>query len=151
VDTPSATQDFAPSPPPTFPSQGLSTPASPTVAAIPTTLPVVRTNLTATDPASVKLDSGKLQLVEFFAYWCPLCKSMAPVLHLLEDKYSSQVLFSYLDVDNDATRVFKTALGYHFPPQIFLLDGQGKVLQQWSGYVGLDELEKALNDQGVNP
>jgi hypothetical protein len=35
----------------------------------PQTAPVVRAELEATDPATVNLAAGKVQLVEFFAFW----------------------------------------------------------------------------------
>jgi hypothetical protein len=32
-------------------------------------MPTPRTNMEATDPGTVKLASGQVQLVEFFAFW----------------------------------------------------------------------------------
>jgi thiol-disulfide isomerase/thioredoxin len=100
------------------------------------------------DPATVHLDSGQTQLVEFFATWSNLSKSMAPVLNRLEAKYSERIQFTYLDVDDKANSRFKQALGYQFPPHLFLLDGQGKVLKVWKGYVRVEELEEAFATQG---
>jgi len=39
------------------------------VQPIPVAMPTPRPELQATDPASVQLSSGRLQLVEFFAFW----------------------------------------------------------------------------------
>jgi thiol-disulfide isomerase/thioredoxin len=101
--------------------------------------------LRATDPTQFVLNSGKYQLVEFFAFWCPTCKSMAPVLKNLENKYRSKVQFIYLDIDDPKTNPFKQALGYQYQPHLFLIDGEGKVLQQWVGYVTEEELDVILN------
>lgn len=53
----------------TLPPASLSqSTANPTANAVPTAAPVSR-KLHATNPATVKLASGKPQLVEFFAFW----------------------------------------------------------------------------------
>lgn len=105
---------------------------------------IVRTEMQATDPASVNLASGNIQLVELFAFWSPTSKSMAPVIHALEDKYQSRIKFVYLDVDDSRNDSFKQTLGYRFPPQFFLLDRDGRIIDQWRGYVSRDILEQAL-------
>jgi len=112
---------------------------------------VVRVTQKITDPATVQLDSGQIQLVEFFASWSNLSKSMAPVLNGLEAKYSERIQFTYLDVDDKANLRIKQALGYQFPPHLFLLDGQGKVLKVLKGYVRVEELEEAFASQGAMP
>jgi thioredoxin-like negative regulator of GroEL len=121
------------------------------VTLVPSIPLVVRVTQKITDPTTVRLDAGQLQLVEFFGAWSNLSKSMAPVLNRLEAKYSGSIQFTYLDVDNKANSRFKQALGYQFPPHLFLLDGQGKVLQVWKGYVRVKELEEAFAAQGVTP
>jgi thiol-disulfide isomerase/thioredoxin len=106
--------------------------------------PTPRSQLQATDPSTVQLASGEIQLVEFFANWCPTCQAMVPVVHGLESKYGAKVRFVYLDVDDPATEEFKRDLGYRYQPHIFLLDGEGNVLAQWVGMVTGDELERAI-------
>lgn len=108
------------------------------------TASIVRTEMQATDPTSVNLASGTIQLVELFAFWSPTSKSMAPVIHALEDKYQSRIGFVYLDVDDSRNDSFKQILGYKFPPQFFLLDRDGTIIDQWQGYVSRDVLEQAL-------
>lgn len=101
--------------------------------------------LRATDPQAFVLASGGYQLVEFFAYWCPTCKSMAPVLRNLEHKYSGKIQFIYLDIDDPRTNPFKQSLGFQYQPHLFLIDGEGKVIKQWVGYVTEDELDAVLS------
>jgi thiol-disulfide isomerase/thioredoxin len=126
----------------------------PTGTLLPTPAPIVRVTLKATDPSTVRLDAGdagQLQLVEFFAFWSPLCKSMAPVVHLLEDQYNGRIQFTYLDVDDRANDRFKQALGYQYAPQFFLLDSQGEILKQWKGYVRSEDLVAEFTTLGVAP
>jgi thiol-disulfide isomerase/thioredoxin len=105
---------------------------------------IVRTSLQVTDPTTVQLISGKYQLIEFFAFWCPQSKSMAPVINGLEDKYKGRISFVYFDIDNPATNPFKQALGYRNQPHFFLLDGEGKIIHQWRGFTLVDEFEAVL-------
>jgi thioredoxin 1 len=101
--------------------------------------------LKATDPTTFQLASEGYQLVEFFAFWCPTCKSMAPILHRLENKYAGKVRFVFLDIDDPRTNEFKQMLGYQYQPHIFLLDSGGNIVKQWVGFVSEDELDGALS------
>ena len=65
-------------------------------------------------------------------------------MHGLEQQYGSQVNFVYLDIDDPATESFRRQLGFRVQPQLFLLDKDGSVLQQWFGLVSREELEAAL-------
>lgn len=123
-----------------------TTVVSPTVTS---TSEQVSTALKATDPRSVQLASGKVQLVEFFAFWSPVSKAMAPVMHRLGTRYRGQMGFVYLDVDDPANQLFKVLLGDRLPPVFFLLDGDGKVLHQWQGYVTFEEFEAQFTQVGV--
>lgn len=99
----------------------------------------------ATDPSQVQLASGKVQLVEFFAFWDGASKSMAPMLNALAAEYDGKMNFVFLDVDNPANKKFKDALNYRIQPQFFLLDKQGSIIKQWQGYVDEAELRAAMD------
>jgi hypothetical protein len=60
---------------------------------------------------------------------------MKPIVHGLEAEYHTQILFTYLDVDDPATNVFKQGLGYRYQPEFYLLDASGAVVQKWVGPV----------------
>ena len=65
-------------------------------------------------------------------------------MHGLEAEWGGQVDFVYLDIDDSATEPFKRQLGYRVQPNMFLVDQDGRVLQQWLGFVDADTLEAAL-------
>ncbi len=70
---------------------------------------------------------------------------MAPIVHGLEAKYSSQIRFTYLDIDDPATETFRRELGFSgFRPHIYLLGPDGEVLQEWIGFTEADLLDSAL-------
>jgi thiol-disulfide isomerase/thioredoxin len=105
-----------------------------------------RAELRASDPTTVTLASGNLQLVEFIAYWCVTCKAIAPTVHGLESLYGDEINFVYLDREDPATFQFQEQLGYIYQPHFFLLDEGGAVIGQWRGYVDGLVLQQALVD-----
>lgn len=128
---------------------GPTPPSAPTQVSSPTpTQGLVRTRLQATDPRTFEIISGQNQLVEFFAFWSPTSRSMAPIMYSLEDRYQDQIRFVYLDIDDPANSLFKSLIGSRMPPLFFLLDGQGNVVKEWSGYVSATEFESAFATLG---
>src|SRR5687767_1669866 len=61
------------------------------------------TDYIASDPAIVR-NTGRPQVIEFFAFWCTTCQAMRPILHELQDRYTERVDFVYLDIDADNTK-----------------------------------------------
>ena len=66
-------------------------------------------------------------------------------MHGLEVEYYDRVDFVYLDIDDPRTDPFKQQLGYRYQPHIFLMDGEGNVVQQWVGPVSESDLAAALD------
>ena len=117
--------------------------STPTPTTTPT-LGLLRTELVASDPKSFRLAGGEYQLVEFFAFWSPESQSMAPVMNVLEQRYSDRMRFVYLDIDDPANSLFKTLLANRLPPLFFLLDGSGNIMHEWQGYIELDAFETTI-------
>ena len=67
-------------------------------------------------------------------------------MHGLESTWGDQIQFVYLDIDDPRNDVFKSQLGYRVQPHLFLLDGNGSMLQQWLGFVEASELEAAFGE-----
>lgn len=67
-------------------------------------------------------------------------------MHGLESDYYSRINFVYLDIDDSANDAFKKQLDYRYQPHLFLLDGNGNVIEQWVGPVTKDELVKAFDN-----
>lgn len=104
----------------------------------------VRRSLLASDPGRFQQASGKIQLVEFFAFWDGLSKALAAMIHGLESEYGGRINFVYLDIDDPANERLKQQLGYKLQPEFFLLDGRGNLLEHWTGAVTESELRSAI-------
>jgi len=63
------------------------------------------------------------------------------MVHGLEAKYFGRIRFTYLDADDVNTRAFQQQLGFYYQPEVYLLDGDGNVLQKWVGFTSEDEFE----------
>ncbi|HSG25395.1 MAG TPA: hypothetical protein VLA32_04695 [Anaerolineales bacterium] len=55
---------------------------------------------------------------------------MAPVVHGLENKYSEQMNFVFLDMDNPETKELRDELGfqYNWRPYFFFLNSEGEMV-----------------------
>lgn len=69
---------------------------------------------------------------------------MAPIVHGLEYEYYGRMNFVYLDIDDPANDNFESQLGFRYQPQMFLLDGNGNILQEWIGPVAEADLRAAF-------
>ena len=67
---------------------------------------------------------------------------MAPMVHGLEAKYFGRIQFTYLDADDIGTEPFQRALGFRYQPEVYLLDGEGNVLQKWIGFTPEEQFEE---------
>ena len=65
-------------------------------------------------------------------------------MHGLEIEWQDEIDFVYIDIDDPRAEELKRELGYRVQPHVFLLDGEGTVLQQWFGFVAAEELEAAF-------
>lgn len=70
---------------------------------------------------------------------------MKSVVHGLEAEYSDRIDFVYLDIDDPNTASLKAELGYIGQPHFFLIDGDGKIVQQWLGFVPEAEFVNAFD------
>ncbi|MGW8144975.1 MAG: TlpA family protein disulfide reductase [Anaerolineales bacterium] len=65
-------------------------------------------------------------------------------MHGLEADYYNKINFVYLDIDDPANETFKQELRFIYQPQMFLLDGDGRVLKEWVGPLPREEFQKVF-------
>ena len=71
---------------------------------------------------------------------------MAPVVHGLEQKYSSHIEFIYLDAVDSSTSELRSKLNYSSYPTFILLDGKGNEVKRWVGRVEQSDFIVVLDD-----
>ena len=69
---------------------------------------------------------------------------MAPVVHGLEAEYYGKINFAFLDANDPATEYYQREFGFRVQPEFYLVDGQGKVVQKWFGYVDAEDFRAAF-------
>ena len=112
------------------------------------------------------LASGKPVLVDFWATWCAPCVSAMPELQRLHKKHAAKgfsVVGISIDEEHGKARKFAAKKKLAYPvyldaaetpawstfhvrsiPAVFLVDGQGRIVQQWLGKVDMKEVEQAV-------
>lgn len=75
---------------------------------------------------------------------------MQPIVHGLEETYSDQIEFIYLNIDDPNTAQAQRDYGFRVQPHFILLDANGEVVQQWFGYNSANVFEDAFNNLLAN-
>ncbi len=88
--------------------------------------------LQATNPAQFTFASGQDQIVMMYAPWDRISQDSTQLMHTFEEKYLGRVRFSYLNISDPKNKVALQKLNYWFYPQFAYLDGQGRILSQWT-------------------
>ena len=103
-------------------------------------LPPVPKDMYASDPKLVR-NTGRPQVVEFFAFWCDVCKAMHPDMVTLQQEYQQQADFIYLDIDADNTKELRQSMGFTgLRPTIVFLAADGTEMGRLVGQHTLQEL-----------
>ena len=71
---------------------------------------------------------------------------MAPIVHGLKNEYGDRMVFTFLDIDDADTKPWMEELVYVGRPFYVLLDAEGNVLYQWSGFVPEADLREKFEE-----
>ncbi|HEV2851620.1 MAG TPA: redoxin domain-containing protein [Thermoanaerobaculia bacterium] len=124
-------------------------------------------SLDGKDVSFKSLASGKVVLVDFWATWCAPCVSAMPELQKLHQKHSAKgftVVGISIDEEHQKARQFVQKKKLAYPvyldatdspawsvfhvrsvPAAFLVDAEGRIVQQWLGKVNMKEVEQAVS------
>ncbi len=100
-------------------------------------------NLTDEDFEEKIKNSQKPILVDFYAFWCPPCQVLSPILEKLEKEFEGKVIFAKVNVD--LAPKISQKLGIDSIPAVFLFKN-GKVISAFVGARPEGEIRKWLNE-----
>ena len=64
-----------------------------------------------------------LKLIDFYADWCPPCKTMSPIIKDLEKEYEGKIVFEEVNVDRENERASRYGV-LSIPTFVLEKDGQ---------------------------
>jgi thiol-disulfide isomerase/thioredoxin len=121
----------------------------------------------ALDGASIRVESGKVALINVWASWCSPCRAEAPILEELATKFAEVQFVGLLTRDSvDSANAFIKRFAITYPtiaddkillgfreslpvaaiPTTFLIDKNGKVAARISGEVTYSSVSKLLTE-----
>ena len=95
------------------------------------------------DP-EIALANGKPTLIEFYADWCEACKEMAPTVLEMEKRFSDNVDFVLLNVDNPRWEYLIDKYDVKGIPQIQFFDNLGSSKGSAIGLRSTNELNDSI-------
>jgi len=94
--------------------------------------------------------TNKLILVDFTAVWCGPCKRMETESWNKEEIQELSSLYVFVKIDIDMYRNIATSFSIKSIPNIFILDPNGEVIHQISGYQTKEKLKGFLEEYAIN-
>ncbi len=107
--------------------------------------------ITSFDQAQkMALSTNKLMIVDFWATWCGPCKKMD--MESWNNSEVNLILQDYIQVkiDIDLEKELATKYGISSIPNMFIMDGNGKVVYNFSGFHDANGLKRELNKFALN-
>ena len=112
-----------------------------------TGLAMMRQMATETISYENAIVNSKPTLVEFYADWCTTCQSMSPTLKSLKEKYTPEINFVMVNIDNPDNQTLIEEYQVSGVPQWNFLNSEGENSQTLIGKLPKSILESNLLEQ----
>lgn len=63
----------------------------------------------------------------------------------LEKEYGSRIAFQRVNILNEKNQPLMEAYGFSATPELYLVDGEGRVMMFWDDVAGPDEIRQVLD------
>lgn len=105
------------------------------------------------DEPTKKDETGKAKVtfVELGSVNCIPCKQMVPVMKAIEENYGEQIKVIFHDVWKPEGKPYAHEYGIKLIPTQVFLDENGKEFHRHEGFYPEKEIDKILQDKGLNP
>lgn len=90
----------------------------------------------------VNAKSDKLVLIDFYATWCGPCKTMAPIVKEMEEKYGDNLEFRKVDIDEDPELAEKYRIDA--VPTFVILSTTGEEIDRIVGALDAERMDETL-------
>ncbi|GEM_PF-3088861 len=105
-------------------------------------------DLSDTNPDALRAaEAGRLgrpAVIFFYAEWCPVCQQVGAELDVLPQVAEGRLAVIRMNVDHNATRPFLRKYRVRGVPTFVLIDDDGTVLANVSGWPGREAIERAF-------
>ena len=105
----------------------------------------MRAQRTASISKSVQA-ANKPRMIEFYATWCGPCRAYGPIVEQCQAKYSGQIDFQRLDLDNPNNSELRRTFGVNAVPTTYLFNRKGEEVFEQAGGLDFVTLDKYLHD-----
>lgn len=96
-------------------------------------------------PVSSPQSSGELELIIFYSPACEPCQEVIAVFQAVEPDYRARIVFTWVNVLDANNTPLMESYGFSSPPEVYLVNPQGEVLDYWDEAPTPEDLRLALD------
>lgn len=95
---------------------------------------------------SLVANTGKPQLLNFYADWCTTCQHNHPIVDALAEQFAGKVDLVSLNIDVPETQDTRDRFNITDRSQYVFIDAAGNTIQRWYGFIDQTQVAQAIQD-----
>lgn len=108
-------------------------------------LPSVTQPSEAPQPILPTQPAADLELIIFYSPACEPCQEVIAVFQAVEPDYRARIAFTWVNVLDANNAALMESYGFSSPPEVYLVNPQGEVLDYWDEAPAPEDLRLALD------